>query len=200
MKKSIIIIAVLVVAVLIVMLFSLQKRHHSFKLTESETISLIFDSTGLLTFNQFQNIDNSGSNVLLVDIRHPDLYNKGFIPQAVNIPTNLLLGKKERKIFTEAQKRQNLILVYGDQQYSAIGSYFFLKEMGFSNVKYLEGGYDQYLKRSAGNSETFLHSETSIVNIEELKPKPTIEKPAELPKKKVVVVPVKKEAPSGGGC
>ena len=74
----------------------------------------------------------------LVDVREPEEYNQGYIPQAVNIP----LGKLRQRLMELCSDKDVVV-------YCAVGlrSYLasrILSQRGFSHVKSLNGGYRLY--------------------------------------------------------
>lgn len=73
---------------------------------------------------------------LLVDIRTPDEYNAGHLKDAVNIPTETLFDKKNRKTLN---KQQNII--YCSTESMAHSAAFLLRQCGY-DCRPVNGNYD----------------------------------------------------------
>ncbi len=86
------------------------------------------------------------ADVLLIDVREGYEFNPGYIPVAVNIPRGVIDFKMGNEMFWENQmlyppeKDTPIILVCkkGKRSLMTIG---LLKQLGYTNVKYLKGGF-----------------------------------------------------------
>ena len=83
------------------------------------------------------------AGTLVIDVREPDEYLKGYIPGAINIPRGLL----EFRITNDAtlQDIERPIVVYCKTSGRAALSVITLQSMGFKKVVSLSGGFDAWL-------------------------------------------------------
>lgn len=89
------------------------------------------------------------ADILVVDVREPYEYNPGYIPVAVNIPRGVIDFKMGNEAFWENQmlyppeKDMQIILVCkkGKRSLMTIST---LNKLGYTNVKYLKGGFKQW--------------------------------------------------------
>lgn len=82
----------------------------------------------------------------LIDVREANEHNFGFIPHSHNLPGGTILFRiNEEKFWTDAslyppQKDSEIILYCKKGKRSVISAYQ-LRQLGYTNVKYLEGGW-----------------------------------------------------------
>ena len=92
----------------------------------------------------------NGEDFLLIDIRQPDEYYTDNIPGSILLPRGLLEFKINDEEFWASQyiypplKDSTEIIVYCKSEKRGILAAESLKQLGYKNVKYLEGGYDAY--------------------------------------------------------
>jgi len=82
------------------------------------------------------------SNSILIDVRDPYEYNKGYLGEALNIPVSEILMEESISFFEEMKKDSAIVILYGDDQLEANGPWMLLHQLGFDNIKILLGGYD----------------------------------------------------------
>ena len=92
---------------------------------------------------------NDQNPPLLVDIRSPDEYSSGHIPQAINIPMPLLA-----KRLSELKQAGDLVLYCNDSRLTRMAERILLRKK-FKDFKHLGGGYKAW-------SETNLPIETRL--------------------------------------
>jgi len=89
------------------------------------------------------------ADILLIDVRESYEFNPGYIPIAVNIPRGVIDFKMGNDAFWESQtlyppeKDVQIILVCKKGKRSLL-TIPILKKLGYSNVKYLKGGFKQW--------------------------------------------------------
>ena len=83
----------------------------------------------------------NGKSALLLDVREREAYAEGYIPRAMNLPRGFL----DLRIEGIAIQRQIPILVYGGKDQGPLAAHD-LQRMGYSEVSYIEGGYDAWAK------------------------------------------------------
>ncbi|RLD36577.1 MAG: hypothetical protein DRI73_00455, partial [Bacteroidetes bacterium] len=69
---------------------------------------------------------------------------KGHVENALNIPLTQLITKNTLNTFDKYAKESVCMVLYGNNQMEANGPWMVLKQLGYSNVKVLLGGYDYY--------------------------------------------------------
>jgi rhodanese-related sulfurtransferase len=84
----------------------------------------------------------------LVDLRDPHSYQTAHIGNAVNIPVHDLLENENRQLFDRLAEDSAEVILYGNDQLEANGGWMLLRQLGYSNVKIMPGGYNYYSKSS----------------------------------------------------
>ncbi|MFD2370116.1 rhodanese-like domain-containing protein [Brevibacillus sp. GCM10020057] len=87
-----------------------------------------------LTAEQFRQRVNQKSGVVLIDVREPHEYKRGYIPTAVNIPLSQL-GKRVKEISSK-----NEVLLYCRSGMRSKQAAKILSKHGFTNMAHLKGG------------------------------------------------------------
>ncbi len=82
-----------------------------------------------------------GNGILLLDVREREDYAAGYISGAENLPRGFL----ELQIEGRSNDRATPILVYGDENQGPLGARD-LQNMGYTDVAYIEGGYDAWVE------------------------------------------------------
>jgi rhodanese-related sulfurtransferase len=93
-------------------------------------------------------VANQDKNYLLVDLRSEYDYIKDHFDGAVNIPKNMILEKENLKVLNKAAQDSLTVILYGETQLDANGPWMILRQLGYSNLKVMLGGYS-----IAGNPE-----------------------------------------------
>ena len=202
------IVVVAFVLVIITGLITFRRPDIKYVLTPSESLLLLNDTSAYVTPLQVNSMlrDSSGKNVF-VDVRNSIAFDRGHLKSSVNIPVRELFSEKSKSFFKEIEKAGQTVILYGETQQQANGPWLMLRQTGFENAKLFTGNYAQ-LDPAQADSLTMLLpqlSETPLIDTAALKaltsPKmadKNIDQPAKATKK--TVVPVEKEASSGGGC
>lgn len=119
------------------------------------TPNLVYELSPESTIEELYNIENEmipdemmdilaygDSNVVLIDVRDPYEYDKGYLGEAINIPVSEILMEKSISFFQEMKKDSVIVILYGQDQLDANGPWMLLHQLGFYNIKILLGGYD----------------------------------------------------------
>lgn len=133
----------------------------------------------------------------LIDIRPADLYAQGHPENAINIPVRNLLDEESLELFDGLLKNGMAAVLYGSDELQATAPCLLLQQMGYTNLKTLKGGFvatNEFKEPALANAEVML------LDTATMKVKQEIKAPVTEKKKQQVVVPVRKEASSGGGC
>ena len=96
----------------------------------------------MLPDEAMENIAYEDSNFILVDLRNPYEYNKGFLNNAINIPVSDILNTESIEFFKQMEKDSIIVVFYGNNQREANGPWMLLKQLGFNYTKVLLGGYN----------------------------------------------------------
>lgn len=89
----------------------------------------------------------NGEHYFIIDVREPDEYAKSHIEDAVNIPLRQLAQNLNK--LPDSKVRP--ILVYCHSQKRSTHALVVLRELGYTNVYNLEGGYTAYQEWTANN-------------------------------------------------
>ncbi len=98
-------------------------------------------SDGAITPEQLKTVDTG--NILFVDVRRPESYQAGHIPDARNIEWRQILERRN-----EIPEDRPVVL-YCDTGLSSSRAYFILRLAGRENIKVLRGGYLMWKRQAA---------------------------------------------------
>lgn len=145
-KKTVITMVIFVI-VIVVGLFTLTNPRLKYKLSPTEAVTLLAnDNQGIDASNIDNMLSGSTTPTILIDIRNNYDYARGHIPSADNISAVELLSEKNISWLTELKKSNTSVVIYGDTPIQANGPWMVLQQLGFSNVSYLLGGYNYYIR------------------------------------------------------
>jgi rhodanese-related sulfurtransferase len=133
----------------------------------------------------------------LIDIRTAELFTQGHPENSINIPVRNLLDDESLEIFDRLLKSGQAAALYGNDELQATAPCLLLQQMGYTNLKTLKGGF---VATNEFKETALSTSEVMLLDTETMKAKQEINAPSTEKKKPQVVVPVRKEASSGGGC
>lgn len=202
------IVVVAFVLVIITGLITFRRPDIKYVLTPSESLLLLNDTSAYVTPLQVNSMfsDSSGKTVF-VDVRNSIAFERGHLKSAINIPVRELFSEKSKSFFKEIEKAGQTVILYGETQQQANGPWLMLRQTGFKNAKLFTGNYAQLDPAEADSLTRFLPqlSETPLIDTAALKAlsAPKIVNNSNVEPVKTVkktVVPVEKEASSGGGC
>ncbi len=133
----------------------------------------------------------------LIDIRTTELFAQGHAENAISIPVRNLLDDESLELFNRLLKNGQTTVLYGSDELQTVAPCLLLQQMGYTNLKTLEGGYvaTNELKKPALPA-----TEVMMLDTAAMKAKHEVKGPQPEKKKPQVVIPVRKEAASGGGC
>ncbi len=78
------------------------------------------------------------AKVMFIDLRGADLFGRGHIPGAMNIPQHEVLDKAHRKAFSEPITK----VLYSGEEKQTIYAALMLLGKGYTNIRVLPGSYD----------------------------------------------------------
>jgi len=133
----------------------------------------------------------------LIDIRPADLFAQGHPENAINIPVRNLLDEESLELFDGLLNNGMAAVLYGSDELQATAPCLLLQQMGYTNLKTLKGGF---IATNVFKEPALANAEVMLLDTATMKTKQEIKAPVTEKKKPQVVVPVRKEASSGGGC
>ncbi len=81
--------------------------------------------------------DKLADDYLVVDLRSAKAYLKGHLPGAINIPSERLTERQERKPL----RTKKPILLYADKEHMAVAAQTLLFGLGYENIRVIPGSY-----------------------------------------------------------
>jgi rhodanese-related sulfurtransferase len=178
-------------AVIIVFLaFLLRPKAPEYQTGEDQAIKMMLNQQ-----NQLAISDLAGKQ--LIDIRPADLYAQGHPENAINIPVRNLLDEESLELFDGLRNSGIAAVLYGSDELQATAPCLLLQQMGYTNLKTLKGGF---VATNEFKEPALATAEIMLLDTATMKAKQEIKAPVKETKKPQVVVPVRKEASSGGGC
>ncbi len=113
---------------------------------------VIFWVLGLLSFAAYPaNVSNIGqqellladsNNVAIIDVRTPEEFQQGHVPNALNVPLSKIIGDPTVLTFS----KEKIIVLYCRSGYRAGKAAEALEEDGYQNLRHLEGDMQGWLK------------------------------------------------------
>jgi rhodanese-related sulfurtransferase len=205
-NKGLITASAIFVAVIIIGLLTTRKPEIEYRFTPGQTIEALQNLNYFISPVEVAKSAKANDNQFVyIDLRSPYDFNKGNIQGSVNIPANRILEKESLSFFDALAARSATVVIYDADQSLATGPWMLLLQLGFNNVKILQGGWNIYSVSNQQNPTQYpgLSAETpkydyAAINAAKGKSMATetsTEKKEEIvPKKKV------KTAQVEGGC
>lgn len=179
-------------AIIIVFLaFLFRPKTIDFKLNANEAVKLMSDPQ-----MQVSVTDLTGKQ--LIDIRPEDLFAQGHPENAINIPVRNLLDDESLELFDRLSDSGQAAVLYGSDELQATAPWLLLQQLGYKNIKIMKGGYtpNNEFKEPVLSSTEAMGLDTAAMKSKAM----LTEIPKTEKKKPQVVIPVRKEVSSGGGC
>lgn len=142
------------VLIIVVGLITMSKPRHIYKYNSAQILKSILMKEGELTPEKAMNYAKENNPLFVfVDIRDPYEYVKGHVPNAINISLTELLSKETLKTFDKYVRDKITIVIYGNTQREANGPWMLLKQLGYSDIMVLLGGYEYYSRKPKDNKK-----------------------------------------------
>lgn len=155
------------VAILLIGFISISKPDFEYGFTTSETLEQILSYEDEMTPDEAMEIVyDETSGYKFVDIRNPYEFVKGSIEGSINIPFQNFLADENVEFFDDMKKDSITLVIYGWNQSEANSPWMILKQLGYTNVKILMGGYGFY---SGETFDMYYESEIPQYFVEEAK-------------------------------
>jgi len=112
-------------------------------------VDAVAPGTSAISAGQLMQKIDSGEMIMLIDVRESTEFNAGYIPGALNIPRGVLEFKIGSDAFWEAAMlykpfKEDQIIVYCKKGKRSILAAESLQKLGYSNVRYLIGGWKKW--------------------------------------------------------
>jgi len=145
MKKSIFIILTLA---FVAICFSGCDKTKSYENADAFVQEALLTTTAY-TVEDVKTVMDTASNYLLLDVREPNEHHPGYIPGSVNLPRGVIefnIGKQEYwdSKYLYLPLKDDLIILYCKRGKRGILAAATLAKMGYTNVKYIEGGFKKW--------------------------------------------------------
>jgi rhodanese-related sulfurtransferase len=179
-----------VALVIVLLAFLFKPKSIEFQTKAKQSVTLISDKT----------LEVSVANLTgkqLIDIRPADQFAQGHAEMAINIPVRNLLDEESLEIIERLQTGGQEAVLYGTDELQSVAPCLLLQQMGYTKVKFLKGGFgadNKLFETTGAATETMQLDQAAMKAVQ-----PAAAKEPEK-KKPQVVIPVRKEASSGGGC
>ncbi len=205
--KRTVITMILFVIVIVVGLVTLTNPRLKYEISPGDAILLASSDNQGVDASKIENLLSGSNNpAIIIDIRNNYDYARGHIASAYNVSAVELLTNDNIDWLDDLKKNDTKVIIYGGTPTQANGPWMVLQQLGYSNITFLKGGYDYYLKYvAANNSNTTLEpyvAGKANYNYAEVAKNSTSAKPGSntSEKKHVVVKRRKKTAAAAGGC
>jgi len=176
-------------AVIVVLAYIFRPKFPEYEIDAQQTMNLM-NNPQLEVSPQAINIQQ------LIDIRSADEFAKGHPENAINVPVRNLLDDESLELFDRLQENGQEAVIYGNSELQATAPWLMLQQLGYGNVKLLKGSVssaNELIPTEMASTEVMLLDTAAMHVVKEVVKKPEVKTPK-------VVIPVRKEASSGGGC
>ena len=151
--RTLIVMSVFVV-IIIIGFITIPKPLLTYKLDMKQSISELNNKDALFSPEQLNEfISGNLKNVVLFDIRDNFVFGQGHIPGAENISANNLTQEESIDRLEELKKQNYTVVLYGEDQLQANGPWMLFRQVGFDNIKILQGGYQYYVEHKENLAE-----------------------------------------------
>jgi rhodanese-related sulfurtransferase len=190
-KSNKIWLSLLVLAIIIIFLaFLFRPKSIDFKTNSDQAVKLLTDPSTQVAISEL-------AGKQLIDIRSADLFAQGHPDQAINIPVRNLLDEESLELSDRLQKSGQTAVLYGSDELQTAAPCLLLQQMGYLNLRTLKGRFEitNGFKESDPAS-----NEVMLLDVDAMKAKQEEKIPDAEIKKPQVIIPVRKQASTGGGC
>lgn len=118
-----------------------QPQSKNFQMPLEDAVQIAAAGDCLLSIQDYTElIEKTGDGLMVVDLRSSADYDKGHLPEAINIPAANLLDDEQ---FSLLENSKTLVL-YDQDAFQASGPAMLLTQLGLKSVKILESGYQGF--------------------------------------------------------
>jgi len=134
--------AILFVLLIIFGFITFRKPEFNYEISNQQMVEELYNIDNEVLPDDVMDIIAYGdSATVLVDIRNPYDYKKGFLGDAINIPVSDIMSEESIAFFDEMLSDSLSVIIYGNDQFEANGPFMMLHQLGYNNIKILLGGY-----------------------------------------------------------
>jgi rhodanese-related sulfurtransferase len=169
--------------------------------TEYEILEKVIDRQQFMKPEELAGLIMSEKPYFVIDIRNPLNFRKGKIHEAINIPFQQIIDEKWKAFFSDSS---TIKILYCNMDIYANEAWMLLDQLGYRNIKVLEGGYDFWKENVEKNYKVKsggAYDEIPVYNYKEEMLKAgdgkAFEKKDDLP---AVQINIKKKDGPKGGC
>lgn len=135
--------SILFVVLIGVGLITLNKPEFEYQVSPEVMLEELYNLDNEMTPDEAMEILAYGDSAyVFVDVRNPNEYQRGFLGDAINIPVSDILDEGSLDFYRFMAEDSVTIVFYGKDQRAANAPWMLLKQLGFTNMKVLLGGYD----------------------------------------------------------
>lgn len=135
--------AILFVIVIVIGFLTFRKPDFSYKISTEVMVEELYNLDNEMLPDEAMEIISYGDSAsIFIDLRDPYEYQNGFLGEAINIPVSDILLEESIAFFDAMQTDSITVILYANTQLDANGSWMLLKQLGYSNIKVLLGGYN----------------------------------------------------------
>ena len=99
-------------------------------------------SANVSNISQQELLVADSSHVAIIDVRTPEEFQQGHVPNAINVPLSKIIGDPTVLTFS----KEKIIVLYGRSGYRAGKAAEALEKDGYQNLRHLEGDMQGWLK------------------------------------------------------
>jgi rhodanese-related sulfurtransferase len=207
--NKLIVAAGLFAILIIIGLLTMRKPVVRYKLTVKETLAAVISSGDQLSPDKAKELLSAkNSGYLFIDTRTPYEFMESHFDGAINIPLSNLFSEENYKVLKNADHDNKSLVLYGNDQSQANAPWMLLKQLGFTKVLSLQGGFaDSDVGKSniadsihekVNDAEVASYNYAEMVKGLSKSDKVSGQKTA--PEKVKTTLKPKSSAPAAGGC
>jgi rhodanese-related sulfurtransferase len=141
--RGLILITVVLAAVIVLGLFFRKNDDAEYELSTDASLQLLLEEEPFVSLDDaYILLSGEDSSTVFIDLRSPDVFNKGHMENAVNIPIHNLL---EPSTLERLQDTTNHFILYANSASEGAGAWALLRQLGYTNIKVLQGTYEGYM-------------------------------------------------------
>lgn len=192
------------VLIIIIGFLTMKKPEFEYKISAENTLDKVINDTDFIRPEKAMAIiQNKHPQYRFVDLRNPDMFEKGHLEGAINIPFKDLLNKNYKNILNQSEF---INVLYCSNELRSKEAWLLLIQIGYKNNKVMLGGYDfvtDYIldgyetKMGSYPNDKPLYDYAKVVK--ETKKSPVESAPTTIAPKPIIVKE-RKQSKVAGGC
>lgn len=143
---------ILFVIALIIGFITFRRPAFTYKISAQEMVDQLNNQNSQITpQDALQIISINDPSTIIVDLRDPYEYQKGYLGEAINIPVSDIMLEESIDFFEDTLADSISVILYASNQFEANGAWMLLQQLGYSNIKILLGGYNYFIHQKANH-------------------------------------------------